>query len=98
MSSSRRLSGLQRQVLASYRESLRAVRQLPPPSRAPAAAFARQEYRRHAATIDRLDHQRIEHLLRHASKKAKQLVVAGGFVGGDGHVADAALRRIVGAE
>lgn len=68
----RRISGLQRLVLSSYRECLSAVRRLPVPSRTPAAAFVRAEFRRHAAAVDKLDIQRVEHLLRHARKQVER--------------------------
>ena len=69
-----RLSGIQKQVLALYRESLRAARRVPSPSGALAAtAYARQEFRLAAATVDRMDFQRVEHLLRAGRKKLDAL-------------------------
>ena len=62
-------SGIQKQVLALYREGLRAARLLPASSAAPAAAFIRAEFREKARSVDRMDFQRIEHLLRSARKK-----------------------------
>jgi succinate dehydrogenase assembly factor 1 len=65
-----RHSGIQKQVLSLYRESLRAARRIPTPSgAAAAAAFARAEFRRGALTVDRMDFQRVEHLLRAARKQ-----------------------------
>ena len=91
----RRHSGLQRQVLAAYRDCLRAVRTLAAPSRLPAAAYARGEFRRHSADVDRLDSLRIEHLLRQARKQIERATAAGTatIVGGD--AGDLALARIV---
>jgi succinate dehydrogenase assembly factor 1 len=66
-------SGIQKQVLALYREGLRAARRLPSASAAPAAAFIRAEFRERAASVDRMDFQRIEHLLRAARKKLDAL-------------------------
>lgn len=69
-----RHSGIQKQVLALYRESLRAARRVPAPEgAAAAAAFARQEFRLGAATVDRMDFQRVEHLLRAARKRLDAL-------------------------
>ena len=64
-----RRSGLQRQVLAVYRDCLVASRKLPAASQAAAVAFIRLEFRNGAATVDKLDIQRIEHLIRQAQKK-----------------------------
>ncbi len=72
-------SGIQRQVLALYREGLRAARQMPAASAAPAAAFIRAEFREKAASVDRLDFQRVEHLLRAARKKLDSLKGSDGF-------------------
>ena len=66
-------SGIQKQVLALYREGLRAARLLPATSSGPAAAFIRAEFREKAASVDRMDFQRIEHLLRSARKKLDAL-------------------------
>ena len=44
-----------------------------PPARAAATAFVRAEFRRDAAAVDRLDFQRVEHLLRAARKKIDSL-------------------------
>ena len=68
--SAHRHSGIQRQVLSLYRESLQAARRIPNPAgAAAAAAFARAEFRRGASTVDRMDFQRVEHMLRAARKQ-----------------------------
>jgi len=72
-------SGIQRQVLSLYRDALRAARRLPPAAAASAVAFTRAEFRMGAAAVDRLDFQRVEHLLRAARKKIDVLARADGF-------------------
>jgi hypothetical protein len=81
-----RHSGLQRQALALYREALRAARARPlaPGPRAALVGYAAAEFRRLAARVDRLDFQRIEHLLRHGRKKIDALTSAEGGVSGFG--------------
>ncbi len=66
-------SGIQLQVLSLYREGLRAARRMPAESGAAAAAFIRAEFRDKAASVDRMDFQRVEHLLRAARKKLDAL-------------------------
>jgi succinate dehydrogenase assembly factor 1 len=73
-----RLSGVQKQVLALYREALRRCAALPPPSRAAALSFTRAEFREGLA-VDRLDFQRIEHLLRAGKKKLASLAQSEAF-------------------
>ena len=73
-----RLSGVQKQVLALYREALRRCAALPPPSRAAALSFTRAEFREGLA-VDRLDFQRIEHLLRAGKKKLASLAKSEAF-------------------
>jgi succinate dehydrogenase assembly factor 1 len=73
-----RLSGVQRQVLSLYRDALRRGAALPPPSRAAALDFIRAEFRAGLA-VDRLDFQRIEHLLRAGKKKLDSLAKADAF-------------------
>jgi succinate dehydrogenase assembly factor 1 len=69
-------SGLQRQVLALYKEALTAARALPAgPSAASAAAFVRSEFHK-GQLVERLDFQRIEHLLRAGRKKLDALASA----------------------
>jgi len=77
-----RHSGLQRQVLALYREALRTARGSGADSRAALVHFAAREFRRHARGVDRLDFQRIEHLLRAGRKKIDALTAADGGVSG----------------
>ena len=74
-----RLSGVQRQVLNLYREALRRCAALPQPaSRAAALAFTRAQFRDGLA-VDRLDFQRIEHLLRAGKKKLASLAQSEAF-------------------
>jgi succinate dehydrogenase assembly factor 1 len=74
-----RASGIQKQVLSLYREGLRHARALPLPSSHEARDFIRGEFRR-GAQVDRLDFQRIEHLLRQGKKKLASLASSdGGF-------------------
>ena len=64
-----RTSGIQRQVLNLYRDALRKAYSLPAASGQQAAlTFIRQEFRA-GQSVDRLDFQRIEHLLRAGKKK-----------------------------
>ena len=80
-----RHSGLQRQALALYREALRAARSQPlgDAPRAALVAYAAAEFRR-LARVDRLDFQRVEHLLRQGRKKIDSLTSAEGGVSGFG--------------
>lgn len=65
-----RMSGLQKQVLSLYREALRTARKLgSAEDRLAGIDFARDEFRAKAATVDKLDIQRIEFLLRQGKKK-----------------------------
>ena len=73
-----RLSGVQRQVLSLYRDALRRGAALPAPSRAAALDFIRAEFRAGLA-VDRLDFQRIEHLLRAGKKKLDSLAKSEAF-------------------
>jgi len=69
-----RHSGLQKQVLTAYREALRAARGVVGEGdRVPAVQYVRCEFRRHATTVDRLDIQRIEHMLRQVTKRVIML-------------------------
>jgi succinate dehydrogenase assembly factor 1 len=72
-----RKSGLQRQVLSLYADCLRSARQLPSASQVPAVLFVRGEFRKAASTVDKLDIQRIEFLLRQGKKKSKSYTMAG---------------------
>ena len=69
-----RHSGLQKQVLTAYREALRAaLGVVGEGDRVPAVQYVRCEFRRHATTVDRLDIQRIEHMLRQVTKRVIML-------------------------
>lgn len=72
-----RRSGLQKQVLACYAECLRAARRLPESSRVQAVLFVRGEFRVGSKSVEKLDIQRIEFMLRQARKKAKNYTMAG---------------------
>ena len=72
-----RRSGLQRQVLATYRDCLCAARKLPAASRTSAVRFIQLEFRAGATSVDKLDIQRIEHLLRQARKKIASYTMPG---------------------
>ena len=75
-----RVSGVQKQVLSLYRDGLRRARQLPDASsRGAAKIFISREFRRGAFEVDRLDFQRIEHLLRQGKKKLESLSISDGF-------------------
>jgi succinate dehydrogenase assembly factor 1 len=69
-------SGIQKQVLTLYRTCLRTARRFEEPSRREAAEFIRTEFRDKAKGVDRLDFQRIEHLIRAATKKLKSVSAA----------------------
>ncbi|KAL8404241.1 hypothetical protein RB594_009194 [Gaeumannomyces avenae] len=58
-----RLSGLQKEVLALYRSSLREIRKKPAPARPHFHAFARAEFEKNLA-IDKRDFAAVEYLLR----------------------------------
>ena len=74
-----RYSGVQKQVLALYRDGLRRARELPDVnSRNAAKAFIVREFRK-GMEVDRLDFQRIEHLLRTGKKKLTSLASSDGF-------------------
>ena len=74
-----RRSGLQLQVLSWYRCALRAARSLPlaRASRAALVTSLVREVRSKAASVERLDHQRIEHLLRLGRRRVAALSGAG---------------------
>ncbi|KAF2876268.1 complex 1 protein-domain-containing protein [Massariosphaeria phaeospora] len=58
-----RYTGLQKDVLALYRQCLRAVRDKPSATRSNFRAFARAEFRKHIS-ISKKDFSTIEYLLR----------------------------------
>ncbi|KAF2141839.1 uncharacterized protein K452DRAFT_298501 [Aplosporella prunicola CBS 121167] len=63
-----RLSGLQRDVLALYRQCLRATRQKPLETRPHFRAFARQEFEKNLA-IEKRDFAAIEYMLRRGHRQ-----------------------------
>ena len=76
-------SGIQKQVLSLYREALRSALRLADTSASTSARdFIRREFRDKAYSVDRLDFQRVEHLLRAARKKID--VMSGAQVSGFG--------------
>lgn len=79
-----RLSGLQKQVLALYRSLLRTARTLPMdgPSRESLVGHIVREFRAKARSVDKLDFQRIEFLLRQAKKQAGHLSASANSVSG----------------
>ncbi len=73
-----RHSGLQKTILSLYRQSLQAAARLPTPeARASARELVRREYREKAGGVDKLDFQRVEHLIRHAKKKLELYTMPG---------------------
>ena len=79
-----RLSGLQKQVLALYRSLLRTARTLPvdAPSRESLVGHIVHEFRAKARSVDKLDFQRIEFLLRQAKRQAGHLTTSANGVSG----------------
>lgn len=74
-------SGLQKRVIALYRECLRQARAQPTEeARHNATQYVKHEFRRNATTVKRTDIGRIEHLMRHAHRQLK-LVRMPGVVG-----------------
>ncbi|KAL1955036.1 hypothetical protein VTO42DRAFT_327 [Malbranchea cinnamomea] len=63
MSSTVRLSGLQREVLSLYRQCLRAIRKKPAESQGNFRRFARQEFQKNLS-ISKKDFNAIEYLIR----------------------------------
>ncbi|KAJ2477598.1 hypothetical protein EV174_004572, partial [Coemansia sp. RSA 2320] len=72
MSSVRKLSGLQKDVLRLYRDCLRAVKSKPEASRPRFQAFARHEFEKNTAMLKRTDVKAIEHLLRVGRRRLEQ--------------------------
>ena len=69
-----RLSGLQRDVLALYRQCLRAARKKPAESRPNFESFARREFDKNLS-VDKKDFSAIEFLLRKARKQLETYAV-----------------------
>jgi succinate dehydrogenase assembly factor 1 len=73
-----RHSGLQKKVLTLFRDCLRAARRLPDiSSQAAVRQRCVESFREKGKTVDRLDIQRIEHLLRQARKELERLEMPG---------------------
>ena len=73
-----RHSGLQKKVLNLFREGLRAARRLPDiSSQSSVKQRCVESFREKGKTVDRLDIQRIEHLLRQARKELERLEMPG---------------------
>ncbi|KAJ2083912.1 hypothetical protein H4R24_000442 [Coemansia sp. RSA 988] len=68
----RRLSGLQKDVLRLYRDCLRAIRNKPEASRPRFHAFARREFDKNISAVSRTDVGAIEHLLRVGRRRLEQ--------------------------
>ncbi|KAL3735362.1 hypothetical protein ACJRO7_024486 [Eucalyptus globulus] len=69
----RRLSGMQKQVLALYRGFLRAARSKSPDDRRRVESIVSAEFRRGAGQVDRKNFLYIEYLLRRGKKQLDQL-------------------------
>ncbi|XP_051119442.1 uncharacterized protein LOC127243459 [Andrographis paniculata] len=72
-SGKRRLSGMQKQVLALYRGFLRAARSKPPEERSKIESFVSSEFRLNSSQVDRKNFLYIEYLLRRGKKQLDQL-------------------------
>ncbi|KAG0470650.1 hypothetical protein HPP92_017350 [Vanilla planifolia] len=73
MTAPRKLSGMQKQVLALYREFLRAARLKDVEERQRIVAVVSAEFRRNAEEVDRKNFQHIEYLLRRGKRQLEQL-------------------------
>ncbi|EFW14531.1 conserved hypothetical protein [Coccidioides posadasii str. Silveira] len=71
-----RLSGLQRQVLALYRQCLREIRKKPVGSQANFKRYARQEFQKNR-DVNRKDFATIEYLLRRGQKQLEMYASPG---------------------
>lgn len=71
--SGKKLSGMQKQVLALYRGFLRAARSKPPDDRRRIEAVVSAEFRERAVTVDRKNFMYIEYLLRRGNRQLDQL-------------------------
>ncbi|KAL8060012.1 hypothetical protein ABFX02_03G125200 [Erythranthe guttata] len=72
-SSKPRLSGMQKQVLALYREFLRAARSKAPEERTRIESLVSSEFHRNSSQVDRKNFLYIEYLLRRGKKQLDQL-------------------------
>ena len=73
-----RHSGLQKKVLNLFRECLRAARRLPDiSSQTSVKQRCVESFREKGKSVDRLDIQRIEHLLRQARKELERMEMPG---------------------
>lgn len=70
---SRRLSGVQREVLSLHRSLLRMARSKETEARRNIELFVNAEFRKNAAEVDRRDIQTIEYLLRRGRKQLQLL-------------------------
>jgi succinate dehydrogenase assembly factor 1 len=70
-------TGFQLNVLRLYRECLAATRRLPLESRPKAVAYVRTEFKSKAKSVDRLDIQRIEFLMRQGRRKVETFTQSG---------------------
>lgn len=71
-STGKRLTGLQKQVLALYRSCLRGARAKPPAARTALYAYARDEFHKHQH-VSHSAIQLIEHLMRRGHKQLELL-------------------------
>lgn len=86
---SRRLSGLQREVLSLYRECLRLVRSKPPEARAGFRDLVVSEFKTRAQTIARTDRHSIEYFLRRGRRQLETLSSPGVRIASKVHAAEA---------
>ena len=70
-------SGLQMQVLSLYRSILRAASTKDAPGERASYDTAREQFREHAASVKRMEFQRIEYLIRKGHKYLKTLQMPG---------------------
>ncbi|KZV70213.1 hypothetical protein PENSPDRAFT_685721 [Peniophora sp. CONT] len=69
MSAPKRLSGLQREVLALYRKALRMTRAKPPATRPKFELFVRHAFRTSAASVSPRELTTIEYLIRRGGRQ-----------------------------
>ncbi|KAI9503700.1 hypothetical protein GGI25_002712 [Coemansia spiralis] len=68
----RRLSGLQKDVLRLYRDCLRAIKTKPEETQHRFRAFARQEFEKNIVSVKRTDVRAIEYMLRVGRRRMEQ--------------------------